>query len=250
VNDIERYLHRLAVALRGSGADVPRVLAETEEHLRDAIRDGVAEGLTEEEAGRRAVARFGSPRVVARRFGGGLAWREVVPEFARVVVPSGAIGLVAIGLSGLLAEALGRLFGTAFVAGGMPARYTSRRCAAVGNAGHDCLNALIHEHLHAIVRTRVVYGALGLLVLAGYLLARRRLGAARLAPRPGVVPLAGATLYGVAAAVLLIDGVSVVTYGGTRAGSGQSWSDGGIALVMFLVYARSLYRERFSRSTA
>ncbi|GAA4501585.1 hypothetical protein GCM10023191_051860 [Actinoallomurus oryzae] len=249
MNDIERYLHRLAVALRGSGADVPRVLAETREHLRDAIRDGVAEGLTEEEAGRRAVARFGSPRVVARRFGGGFAWREVVPELARVVVPSGAIGLVAIGVSGLLAEALGRLFGAAFVAGGMPARYTSRRCA-VGNAGHDCLNALIHEHLHAIVGTRVVYGAFGLLVLAGYLAVRRRLGAVRLAPRPGVVPLAGTTLYGVAAAVLLIDGVSVVTYGGTRAGSGQSWSDGGIALVMFLVYARSLYRERLSRSTA
>ncbi|MFB9831774.1 permease prefix domain 1-containing protein [Actinoallomurus acaciae] len=249
MNEIERYLDRLSARLRGSGADVSRVLAETEEHLRDAVRDGVAEGLTEEEAGRRAVARFGPAHVIARRFGGRPAWVRLVPEFARMV-PSAAAGLVAIGVSGVLAQVLGWLFGPAFVAGDLPwVRYTPQRCAQLGHPGQGCLGAVVRDHFGEVVGTRLAAGAAGLLVLGGYALVRRRLGAARVAPAPGVVPVAGTALYGVATAVLLLDGMDLVTAGGAHAGSGQCWSAGAVALAMFLGYARSLYRERFPRST-
>lgn len=249
MNEIERYLDRLSARLRGSGADVSRVLAETEEHLRDAVRDGVAEGMTEEEAGRRAVARFGSPHVIARRFGGRPAWVQLVPELARMV-PSAAVGLVAIGVSGVLAQVLGWLFGPAFVAGDLPwVRYTPQRCAELGHPGQGCLDAVVRDHFGEVVGMRLAAGVLGLLVLGGYALVRRRLGAARVTPVPGVLPVAGTALYGVAAAVLLLDGMDLVTAGGTRAGSGQCWSAAVVALVMFLAYARSLYRERFARST-
>jgi hypothetical protein len=249
MNEIERYLGRLSVRLRGSGADVPRVLAETEEHLRDAVRDGVTEGLTEEEAGRRAVARFGTPRVVARRFGGRPVWVQLVPELARMA-PSAAAGLVAIGVSGVLAQVLGWLFGPAFVAGDLPwVRYTPQRCAELGHPGQGCLDAVVRDHFGEVVGTRLAAGVLGLLVLGGYALVRRRLGAARVTPVPGVLPVTGTALYGVAAAVLLLDGTNLATAGGAHAGSGQCWSAAVVALVMFLAYARSLYRERFARST-
>ena len=41
MNEIDRYLDQLLSELRGSATDVRRILAETEEHLRDAVRDGV-----------------------------------------------------------------------------------------------------------------------------------------------------------------------------------------------------------------
>ena len=65
---IEGYLDQLLLELRGRATDVRRVLAETEEHLRDATADGVAAGLSPDEAEAEAIARFGSPRAIARRF--------------------------------------------------------------------------------------------------------------------------------------------------------------------------------------
>ena len=65
---IEGYLDRLLGHLRGSAHDVRRILAEAEEHLRDAAAELVAAGASEEEAQRRAIERFGDPHAVARRF--------------------------------------------------------------------------------------------------------------------------------------------------------------------------------------
>jgi hypothetical protein len=111
---IEGYLDQLLGHLRGSAHDVRRILAEAEEHLRDATAELVAAGASEEEAKRRAIERFGSPRTVARRFSARLAPvppAVVVAELARVAVRLGAVALVAIGASGLVAELLGRLLG-------------------------------------------------------------------------------------------------------------------------------------------
>jgi hypothetical protein len=41
-----------------------------------------------------------------------------------------------------------------------------------------------------------------------------------------MVAVAGVTLYGGAAAVLLVQGADTVTLGGVRGGSGQWWSSG------------------------
>jgi hypothetical protein len=42
------------------------VVGASEEHLRDAVAAGIAEGLTEDEAHHRAVRRSGPPSSVAR----------------------------------------------------------------------------------------------------------------------------------------------------------------------------------------
>ena len=67
MSDVDRYLDPLLAELRDSAADVRRVLAEVEDHLRDAVRAGAAIGLPEDEAEARAVERFGAERGSPRR---------------------------------------------------------------------------------------------------------------------------------------------------------------------------------------
>jgi HAAS len=54
---IRQYLDQLRLSLRIP--EVGRILVEAEDHLRAATADGVAGGLTEREAQRAAIARFG-----------------------------------------------------------------------------------------------------------------------------------------------------------------------------------------------
>jgi hypothetical protein len=252
MNDIDRYLDRLLLELRGSAGDVRRILAEAEEHLRDAAQDGVESGLPEEEAQRRAVERFGSPHMVARRFGGAALPRgEIVRALARALVPFGAIGLVAVGISGAVSEVFGHAFGPAFVSGDLPwVRYSAQRCAEVQEyfPGRSCQDAVTLDHWGEVVQFRVAFGVLGLLVLGGYLLARRRARPADVVLRPGLVPVAGVTLYGLAAAVLLGQSVDTAMLGGVRAGSGQWLSGGIVALVVAVAYGRTVCRSLLVRA--
>lgn len=244
--DIDRYLDRLLLELRGSAGDVRRILAEVEDHLNDATREGVAGGLPEDEARRAAIARFGSPRAVARRFGGATVPRaDLARALAWALVPFGAVGLVAIGVSGAISELLGRLFGAAFVSGDLPwVRYTPRRCAELRSSfpGRGCLDAAVQDHWGEVVAFRVAAGVLGLLVLGGYLLVRHRARASAASLRPGVVPVAGVTAYGFGAAVLALEGANAALLGGVHGGSGQWWSGAAVALAVALVYGRSAYR--------
>lgn len=61
---VSRYLSELRASLRGPDAD--RILAEAEDHLREAIAAGQAAGRTEAEAQEAAISAFGSVRAVAR----------------------------------------------------------------------------------------------------------------------------------------------------------------------------------------
>lgn len=65
---IERYLSDLDRELRLRWTPSARLIAETREHLADAIAAGEQRGLSREEAEQQALARFGSPRTVAVRF--------------------------------------------------------------------------------------------------------------------------------------------------------------------------------------
>lgn len=250
MTEIDRYLDQLLTELRGSATDVRRILSETEEHLRDAVRDGVERGLPEEEAEREAIARFGPPRAVARRFNPPVV--PVVRALATALVPFTAIGLIAIGVSGAVAEVLGRIFGPAFVSGDLPwVRYTPERCAELQRyfPGRSCLNAAVMDHWGEVVVFRVAAGAAGLLLLGAYALVRRRVRAAGLGARPGLVAVAGLAVYGIAAAALLLEGADSMTLGGMKGGSGQWWSAGVVAAAVALAYARSAYRAVWERST-
>jgi len=255
---IEGYLDQLLTYLRGSAHDVRRILSEVEEHLRDATAELVEAGASEEEAQRLAIARFGHPRTVARRFSVRLAPvppAAVAAELARVAVVLGGIGLVAIGASGLVAELLGRLFGAGFVAGDLPGvTYTAQRCAEFleyfPNAG-GCEQAAAFHHWGEVVEYRVAVGVVGAFVLGAYLLWRRRPD--RQDPRYlGVLPdgfsaTVATSLYGVAAAALVLlslDSFLVADGDGT----GQWLSAAIVAAAMAAVYGVSLYRTVLTRA--
>jgi hypothetical protein len=257
---IEGYLDQLLTHLRGSAQDVRRILSEVEEHLRDATAELGAAGASEEEAQRLAIERFGHPRTVARQFSARLAPippAAVAAELARTAVLLGTVGLVAIGASGALAELLGRLFGPAFVAGDLPGvTYTAQRCAEFleyfPDAG-SCQQAAALHHWGEVVEYRVAVGVVGLLVLGGFLLWRRRPD--RQDPRYlGVLPdgfsaTVATSLYGVAAAALaLLSLDSFLVADGD--GTGQWLSAAIVAAAMAAVYGVSLYRTVLTRARA
>jgi hypothetical protein len=255
---IEGYLDQLLGHLRGWAHDVRRILAETEEHLRDTTAELVAAGASEEEAQRRAIERFGDPRAVARRFSARLAPvppGAVAAELVRAAVPLGGVALVAIGVSGLVAELLGRLLGAGFVAGDLPGMtYTLQRCAEFLEYFPDaggCEQAAALHHWGEVVEYRVAVGVLGLLVLGAFLLWRRGRGG-----RPpeylGVLPdgfaaTVATSLYGLAAAVLALEGLDALLVAGGD-GAGQWLSGAVVALAMAVLYGVSLYRTVLTRA--
>ncbi|GAB3967059.1 permease prefix domain 1-containing protein [Plantactinospora veratri] len=81
VGVLDRHLDQMFDQLAGTGAAGRRVLAEVEEHLRDAVADEMAQGASAEQAERNAITRFGPPDRVTgdlRRARRGLAVASVV----------------------------------------------------------------------------------------------------------------------------------------------------------------------------
>src|SRR5436190_11734868 len=130
---IDEYLDQLLCELQGHAPDVRRVLTEAEQHLRDAADDGVAGGLSAEEAERQAVERFGPARTVAHRFAATAPLhprRATLTQLVMAMLLLGSIGMIAIGVSGLVAAGMGSAWGKSFVAGDPPGiTYTAARCA-------------------------------------------------------------------------------------------------------------------------
>lgn len=158
-----------------------------------------------------------------------------------------AIGLLAIGASGLVAWAMGAAFGQAFVSGDTPGvTYTAARCADLAEyaprAG-SCEQAAVQHHFGETVDYRVAAGVLGLIVVAGYALLRRKLreppeGWNAALPR-GFEATVGTAVFGVAAAGLLLVGASQLTMG-FHAGAGAPLSAGVVALAVAIAYGFSL----------
>jgi hypothetical protein len=149
---IDAYLDALLRVLRVDRGRVCRILAEVEGHLRQAVAEEEATGLSPVEAQRRAIDRFGTPGTVARRFAAEEG-RLLPPSLLLQLVVSlgllAGIGLAAIGVSGLLAAGMGAAFSQAFVAGDAPGvTYTPDRCAdffEYHTEAGECAAAVAHH---------------------------------------------------------------------------------------------------------
>ena len=252
---VERYLDQLLLQLRGRAGDVRRILAETEDHLRDAVDAGMAGGLAQAEAQAQALARFGSARTVARRFGQAehrLDPVDVLGSLVATVAWLGGIGLTAIGVSGLLAEAMGSAWGASFVAGDQSGvTYTTARCADFFEyhaAAHTCAQAAASHHFDEVVQYRVAAGVLGLLVLLAAWLVRSRVRRDLVGTLPdGFIASIGTAVFGLAGVMLLLQGASQAAFRGQ--GAGQYLSAAIVCVVLAAVFTRSLYRTLVHRST-
>ncbi len=212
---VDQCLDELFDRLAGTGAAGRRALAEAEDHLRSAVADGVARGLSQDEAEREAVARFGSVARVAGELR--VAHRGIAgwlrPAFVGCWI-AGSTGLIAIGISGLVAEVFGRLYGAAFVAGDAPGvTYTADRCADYFEYfphARDCADAAALHHWGEVVEGRVAVGVLGALALLVLWLVRRAtaLGTPAWTPPRGSVALPMTALYGLVG--LALSGLSLM----------------------------------------
>ena len=257
---VEDYLDRLYARLRQTPREGRRILAEAEDHLREAVARGRAAGLTEQEAQQAAISAFGSVAAVARAHDA-RRWRQpaaaVLGELVMAAWKLASAGLVAIGASGLVAAAMNLALGPAFV-GGAPraagfAGAACRHFLAVQPAARTCAQAAMLENSSDAVWLRLLAGIAGLFVLAGYLAARRGyLLARRGAPGvlPGTfVPTVAITLFGAAAAGLawLAAGHAVV---GVSSGTGFYLSGVIVALAAAAAYVAPLRKALLRRAAA
>ncbi len=175
---VEQYLDELYARLRCAPRDARRILAEAEDHLREAVTDGLAAGLTQAEAEQQAVSSFGSVRAVVRAHDGG-AWRfpgrAVLVDLSLAGLKLGGIGALAVGASGVVAAAMNMLFGPGFVGGtGRGITYPAASCRGwlADNLGvHTCAQAAVLENSIDAVSLRLAVGVLGLILLLCYYIA-------------------------------------------------------------------------------
>jgi hypothetical protein len=249
---VEDYLDQLYARLRCPPRDARRILAEAEDHLREAVTDGLAAGLTQAEAQQQAVSGFGSVRAVVRAHDARLRRLPTLAVLRDVILAAwqlGAVGLIAVGASGLLAGLMNAVLGRSFVGGAPGAvRYPAADCQrwlSLWPHAHSCAQALMLENSSDAVTLRLAAGVLGVAALATYYLARRR--SRDLLP-DSFTPTVAMTLFGAAAlglAAISVDGTALGLRSGpgTAAGAGFYASGAIVALVMALRYARQLHRS-------
>ena len=255
---IDAYLDELFGHLRGAPGTVRRILAETEQHLREAAVAAEARGLDPFAAAEEAVLAFGSPRAIAREFRRTPGWLPPFPALAQLVAALAllaAVGLIAIGVSGLLAGVFGATFGKSFVAGDWPGvTYTPIRCAqflSLHPEESSCDTAAAAHHFDEVVWYRLDAGALGVAGLGAWALVRRfnraRFGHVRSLP-DGFLGAVGGAVFGLAAFGLLLLGLGGLVMG--KPGAGEYLSGGTVAPVLFAVFAALLLRTLRERSAS
>lgn len=205
---ISEYLDGVRRRLRTTSAEAGQILAEAEDHLREAVADGLAAGLTEREAQEAAISGFGSVNAVVRAHNARL-WRHapaaVLGDLILAGWKLGSQFLIAVGASGLLVAGMNAVFGRPFT-GAAPAgtRFSAGSCQywlSAWHGAHTCAQAAMLETSSDDVVLRLAGGIGGVVLLAAYYLARGLLR--RRGWEPGVLPeaffpLAAACSFGAA----------------------------------------------------
>jgi hypothetical protein len=172
----------------------------------------------------------------------GVTARLREPGTGEAVVLFVIIGLLAIGISGLVAYGMGRAYGRSFVSGDRPGvSYSHARCADYleyeSHAG-TCERAATLHHFGETVGYRMDAGILGLIVLAGYGIFRRRERSLR-ARRIQLTALIATVSFSVAALGLLGQSVLWLSAGSTL-GVGDPLSAGIVSAAAAAVAGSSL----------
>ncbi len=249
---IEDFLDDLLGALSGHPPRETRhLLIEAEAHLRDAVAEAIASGMTLEDAERDAVRRFGSPAQLARRE----ASRRVVPlgGLVRACVGSGlllgGLGGLAMGLSAIITTALGAIWGSNFIVHlTHQTHLASADCArwlASNPTTHSCYHAALADWAGETVANRGVLGILGAIAIGTILWLRRRWSLRHLPtglPR-GMVNAIGLTIFGAAGLWLTGSGIDSVLVSASSTGAGQDLGTAPAMLIVAAVFAFRLLQD-------
>ena len=244
---VENYLDQLYVGLRGSPRQGRRILAEAEDHLREGVADGLAAGLTEREAQEQAISSFGSVRAVVRAHDRRLRQVPSLAVLADLAMSAWrllSIGLLAVGASGLVAAAMNSVFGPPFVGSASGAALPLAGCRhwlSVWPGAHSCAQAYLRESSADAVSLRIFAGLIGLILLGGYYLARRR-GWSRGVLPDGFAPTVAMSMFGAAGLGLLALSVNRGSVLGLPAGPGFYLSGAVVALAMAAAFAVQVQR--------
>lgn len=248
---VEAYLDQLLVALRGHPRQIRHQLAEAEAHLRDASAEGVARGLTQDEAETEAVARFGPADILsaaeAHRQHRSMA--DIVTDGVRAGWWLGSLGAIAVGISGVLAALTTAIWGQTFTAGRPPGSVqTAADCARwlANTHAASCTQAGTADWAHDTVLFRAALGVLGLLALGVGLLWRRRTMRSSRSLAGGlpatVVDTVAVAAFGAAGVWLVGQTVDTLVVSAGR-GAGQWLSAAPVALALAVVFGVRLLRD-------
>jgi hypothetical protein len=182
---VRQYLDQLRASLRTPGASL--ILAEAEDHLREAVAAGLAAGLTEREAQEAAISSFGSVRAVVRAH---------QARRGRTAAVMGDLAMMAWKLTGLVLVAYDASVLIAYVLARTGAPAVGLRAVQPAGGHGPWLAA------------NIAAGIAALPLLAGYYLARRRQRRRRVEERPGARSFLAAIWFGAAAAGLIVAKIS------------------------------------------
>jgi hypothetical protein len=177
---LEAYLDELFLQVAAlPPREARQLMSEAEAHLRDDVEHGMASGLSEVDAERAAIARFGSASALAtaeaRRQS--VPLRSVVRQVFSSALLLGAIGALAIGASGLIALGIRAFGGDTALTTVPPGRVlSSSDCArwlAANPTAPSCRSAAISDWAAEIVYYRLAVGVLGVIALLLFLGLRR-----------------------------------------------------------------------------
>lgn len=253
---VEEYLDRLLLTISGPPRYVRRTLAEVEAHLHDAVSDEMSRGLSRQQAEAAAVARLGPVQAVSGRNSG--FTQPTAALFRRAALAGtlvGGVALVAYGISGAISWAMAGIRGGRFLTAPFPpGSYSRADCDSwlTGDpATHNCVTAMIADHVGDIVVQGFAAGILGIVALLAFAAMRRRWqDRATLTALPvGSAEAAGAFLACVVAALGLVRWFNIETTQQAQ-GAGQPLSIAIAAACAAAFFAVRLYRAVRPRGAA
>lgn len=246
---VEVYLDQLYVSLRTTPREARRIIAEAEDHLRESVAAGLAAGLTDDEAQEAAISSFGSVQAVVRAHARQVPPQAVLGELVMAAWKLGSIFVLAVAGSGAVALLMNLVLGRQFVGGNPAAAVTAPAAAchywmSIWPGAHSCGQAAMLETSSDAVSLRLVALVPGLLLLEGYILARRyqrKRGWRHDVLPDGFVPTVAACLFGVLAAGLGWVGLNAAS-SGLNGGPGSYLSGAIVALAVALGFVPALRR--------
>ena len=207
---IDSYLDELLLALRGRPREARRLLAEVEGHLRESIDARVAAGLTEREAAEEALRRLGPPSAVARGLPAQAAYRTLLAQISEAAALVMSVLCLAAGAAAVPAAVVGLMGGPALVTGDRAGQLLSPgRCQQLMHmvAAPSCSQALAAHHLQEVIRSHLLSGWLGFLILVAWWVVHVHRKERPTVLPPGFALTVCGTLLGGAAAFVLAIGI-------------------------------------------